>query len=109
MAKFTSPLGIEFGSARLARAILHVLTLLAALGLTAGLWLGAAQASRSHSPLGFGLAQEAVPHIELPRVVIVAHREPPAETAVAALAASYCANGASARPAGANPIRVTLQ
>lgn len=109
MARFTSPLGIDFTAAPLARAILHILTLLAALGLTAMLWLGAAQASRSHAPLGYGVVPEAVRRIELPRVVIVGHRELAAETAVAGLSAADCANGAFARPAGASPIRVTLQ
>jgi hypothetical protein len=112
MRKFASPLGIDFQAAPLARVALHLCLLSAALGPTGAFWLGAVQTSRSHAPVAYEFEPEAPRHIELPRVVIVAHRERPAgpaATAMAGLSASDCANRPAERPSGAGPIPVTLQ
>ena len=112
MKKFKSPLGIDFAAMPLAAAAVHLLLAVAALAFTAALWLGAAQASRVHAPFGGLAVSENARYVDLPPVLIVAHRDrapDAALTTVAGLSSSDCANKSAGQAAGEGRIAVNLQ
>lgn len=112
MSAFKSPIGIDFPALPLSATVVRLLLAVVAFALTAVIWLGAAQASRSHAAdVSRFAADQAAMHVMLPPVLIVGHRDGnagPATTAVASMASIDCAN-VTAGARGEGPIRVTLQ
>lgn len=115
MRAFKSPTGIDFRVLPLPAAVVRLLLAVVAFVLTAVLWMGAAQASRSHAPDVIRLAADAaVTHVTLAPVLIVRRRGEAAgvaaTTAVASMAASTdCAKVTASGVRNPDPIRVTLQ
>jgi len=106
-------MGIDFRALPLPATVVRLLLAVVAFALTAVIWLGAAQASRSHAPDVSRLAaDEAVMQVTLAPVVIVGHRDGaagPATTAVASRVSTDCANVIASGVRNPDPIRVTLQ
>ena len=113
MQAFKSPTGIDFGAFRLPATVVHFLLAGVAFALTAVIWLGAAQASRSYACDESRLAaDEVVTHVTLAPVLIVGHRDRKAGRAtagVASLASTDCAKVTDSGDRNPDPIRVTLQ
>lgn len=113
MRAFKSPMGIDFPALPLAATVVRLLLAAVAFALTAVIWLGAAQASRSHvADVSRFAADEAVMHVILAPVLIVGHRDGTAglaATGVASMASTDCANVTASGVKIPDRIRVTLQ
>lgn len=113
MRTFKSPMGIDFPALPLSGTVVRLLLAAVAFALTAVVWLGAAQASRSRvADVSRFAADGGAMHVILAPVLIVGHRDGnagPDRTAVASMASTDCANVTASWVRNPDPIRVTLE